>query len=85
MAAARSFDDKRARIRELASGAASEAQAQVELRKLLADKNGYLVGEAAQAVKKLELRALVPELCAAFSRLLDDPVKNDKGVSARTT
>ncbi len=79
MAAARSFDDKRARIRELASGAASEAQALVELRKLLADRSGYLVGEAAQAVKKLELRALVPDLCAAFGRLLDDPVKNDKG------
>lgn len=79
MAAARSFDDKRARIRELGSGAAGEAAAQIELRKLLGDKSGYLVGEAAEAVKKLELRALVPDLCAAFFRLLEDPVKADKG------
>jgi HEAT repeat protein len=83
MAAARTFDDKRARIRELASGSESEATAQIELKKLLADKSSYLVGEAAEAVKKLELRALVPDLCAAFGRLLDDPVKNDKGCTGK--
>jgi hypothetical protein len=77
MAAARSFDEKRARIRALASAPANEARA--ELAKHLADKNGYLVGEAAEAAKKQELGELVPQLAAAFMRLLDDPVKNDKG------
>lgn len=77
MAAARSFDEKRARIRALASAPADEARA--ELKKYLADKNAYLVGEAAEAVKKQELSELVPDLAAAFLRLLEDGAKNDKG------
>jgi len=77
MAAARSFDEKRARIHALASASPNEARA--ELKKLLADKNGYLVGEAADVVKKLEIVELVPDLAAAFLRLLPDAVKNDKG------
>jgi HEAT repeat protein len=77
MAGARSFDDKRARILALGSAPANEARA--ELPKYLADKNGYLVGEAAEAVKTQELTELVPDLAAAFMRLLEDPVKSDKG------
>lgn len=77
MAAARTFDDKRARLRELAH--ATENVARPELAKLLADKNGYLVGEAAEVAKKLELSALVPDLVVAFPRFLVDGAKTDKG------
>lgn len=74
---ARTFDDKRARIAALAS--ASPQEAAPELRRLLADKNGYLIGEAAKVVAAHGLAELAPELAAAFTRLLDDPVKTDKG------
>ncbi len=77
MAAVRTFDEKRARLRELAHS--PENVALPELKKLLADKNGYLVGEAAEVAKKLELSALVPDLVAAFPRFLTDGVKTDKG------
>jgi hypothetical protein len=81
VAAPRTFDEKRARLRALASAPADQAAA--ELKKLLADRNGYLVGETAEAVKKHELSALVPELSAAFFRFLEDPVKTDKGCFAK--
>lgn len=77
MAAARSFDDKRALLRSLAT--APENEARSELKKLLADKNGYLVGESAELAKKLEISALVPDLVAAFPRFLVDGAKTDKG------
>lgn len=77
MAAARTFDDKRARLHQLSAMPANEAQA--ELKKLLTDRNGYLVGEAAEVVKKLEISALVPDLAAAFSRLAPEGAKSDKG------
>ena len=77
MSAPRSFDEKRARIRALVEE--SPAGAAGELRRFLSDKNGYLVGEAAQAANRLELSELTPDLAAAFARLLVDAVKTDKG------
>lgn len=80
MPAPRSFDDKRAHIRALAS--APEATAVAELRVMLADKNGYLVGEAAEVVKRRELGALTPDLAAAFHRLCEgaeDPSPKARG------
>ncbi|XXX74888.1 hypothetical protein WMF30_45265 [Sorangium sp. So ce134] len=81
MPAPRSFDEKRARVAALAE--APPAQAASELRRFLADKNGYLVSEAAAMASRLGLRELVPELTAAFARLLEDPIKNDKGCSGK--
>jgi HEAT repeat protein len=74
---ASSFDDKRARIAALASAPA--AVATVELRGFLADKNGYLAGEAAAVVQELDLRALIPDLAASFERLLAAGAAADKG------
>jgi hypothetical protein len=73
----RPFDEKRARIRAIADEAPQGAAA--ELRRFLADKSGYLVGEAAQAANRLGLSELTPDLGIAFARLLIDPVKVDKG------
>jgi HEAT repeat protein len=81
MSSARSFDEKRARIAALA-GAQPQA-ATAELRRFLADRNGYFVGEAAQVVGQLGLRELTPDLTAAFERLLQDAVKTDKGCSGK--
>jgi len=77
MAAARTFDQKRARLRDLAT--APEGEARAELKKLLTDKNGYLVGESAQMAKELELSALIPDIVAAFPRFLVDGAKTDMG------
>ncbi len=77
MAAARSFDEKRARLRALPS--VPEGEAREELKKLLADKQGYLVGESAEMAKKLELSALIPDLVAAFPRLMPGGAKIDSG------
>lgn len=83
MAAARSFDDKRARIQALASGAAKPEEARAELKKYLADKTTYLVTLAAEAAQKLELVELLPDLSAAFMRMLEDAVKVDRGCSCK--
>ena len=75
--APRSFDEKRARITALQ--AVPAALAETELRHYLGDKNNYLCGEAARAAGELRLTGLLPDLTAAFHRLLHDPVKSDKG------
>lgn len=73
----RSFDEKRTRIAALATAPAAVAEG--ELRRFLGDKNGYLCGDAARMAGELRLTGLMPDLAAAFHRLLVDPVKCDKG------
>lgn len=72
-----SFDDKRALINSLASR--SPVEAAPELRRLLADKNGYLVGEAARVAQELDLRDLIQDMAAAFERLIAEGAAADKG------
>jgi HEAT repeat protein len=71
------FNDKLDKIHALAD--LLPAQAAPELKRSLADSNGYLVGEAAKITAKLELKALAPDLAAAFMRLLAAPMEADKG------
>jgi HEAT repeat protein len=71
------FDDKRARIAALAS--APPVTAAPELRRFLADRSGYLAGEAAEVVARLDLRELIPDLATAFVRLLGEGIDADKG------
>jgi HEAT repeat protein len=71
------FDEKRAQIAALAS--APPKAAAPELRRFLADKSGYLAGEAAEIAAKLELRELSPDLAAAFRRLVEEGHEADKG------
>ncbi|MBK8257709.1 MAG: hypothetical protein IPK82_34200 [Polyangiaceae bacterium] len=74
--APRSFDEKRARLRELYD---LPDEARRELPKYLGDKNPYLVGEAAECAKKHELEELRPQLVAAFFRLIDEVGNADRG------
>ncbi|HVK65036.1 MAG TPA: hypothetical protein VM694_11195 [Polyangium sp.] len=76
------FDDKLARIRELARAEPPVAAAP-DLGRFLADPNPFLVGEAAKVVADLELRALAPDLVAAFDRLLGMPAMSDRGCHAK--
>lgn len=52
-------------------------RAESELRKALRERNNFLVSKAAAVAEALDLRALQPDLVAAFERFLHDPVKSD--------
>jgi hypothetical protein len=47
------------------------------LRKALGDKVNLIVAKAATLAAEMQFRKLIPELCAAFDRLLIDPLKTD--------
>lgn len=47
------------------------------LRKALNDKVNVMVAKAAAVTDDLQLEMLIPDLCAAFDRLLIDPAKTD--------
>jgi hypothetical protein len=63
-------------LAELRHAESPEAQAR-ELRKALADKVNVVVAKAARLTAELQVRLLIPDLCAAFECLLIDPVKTD--------
>lgn len=48
-----------------------------ELRQALNDKVNVIVSKAARLTAELQLRTLIPDLCASFERLLLHPVKTD--------
>lgn len=75
----RSFDEKRARIQALGASSIDDGRRTAELRQLLADKSGFLAGDAAELAKQRDLRALIPDLVAAFERHTEDGLKTDKG------
>jgi HEAT repeat protein len=60
------------------------AAALSELRKALGDRSNYVVARAAEMVSEFEIRALAPELVAAFQRLTIDPSKTDPQCLAKT-
>ena len=71
------FERKLRAIRELRD--AEPATAEAGLRKALKDRSGYAVSKAAEIVGERKLAELVPDLVAAFERLLEaqEPVKTD--------
>jgi HEAT repeat protein len=70
------FDKKIAALEVLRADPASPATLD-HLRKALKDRNNFLVGKAATLTGQLGLKALIPDLTAAFDRFLIDPVKSD--------
>ena len=58
-----------------ASGASPSTEA--VLRRALKDKVGIIVAQAASVAAELGMRALVPDLCAAFERGFEKPVETD--------
>src|SRR6516162_5453106 len=59
-------------------------EALTDLRKALADRSNYIAARAAEMVGEFELRALVPELVAAFNRMTIDASKTDPQCLAKT-
>src|ERR1700684_1136337 len=47
------------------------------LRKALTHRNNFVVGKAADLVRKFQLTQLIPELLVAFDRFFEDPTKTD--------
>ncbi len=63
-------------LAELRSCDSEEARAR-GLRKALRDKVNVIVAKAAKLTAEMQVRALIPDLCSAFERLLIDPLKTD--------
>jgi HEAT repeat protein len=74
--AVRNVERELENIKALRTAAAGESRTRA-LRKALNDKVNVLVAKAAGVVSELEERTLIPDLLAAFDRLLVDPVKSD--------
>lgn len=64
----------------------TEAPAAVlkELTALLKNRSNLVVAKAAKTACRLHKKELVPEIVAAFHRLMKDPAKMDKGCAATT-
>jgi HEAT repeat protein len=55
-----------------------------ELRSFLANRSNLVVAKAARIASELRADELIPDLTAAFDRLISDPAKLDKGCVAMT-
>ena len=53
------------------------------VRHSLAHRSNHVVGRAARAAREADLTGLAPDLIAAFSRFLEDPVRRDPGCVAK--
>jgi HEAT repeat protein len=73
--AAKDFDAELEAVH--AAGALPPEEALPHLRKFLAHRSNLIVSRAARHIARLELKALVPDLAAAFERFMQDPVKTD--------
>lgn len=73
----RKLEEKLAALKAMERGDAAPDVA--ALREALGGKTGLLVAATARLVGSRELRELVPDLAAAFSRLCERPVERDPG------
>jgi hypothetical protein len=64
--------------------AGSPDQAESELRKYLGNRSNLVVAKAAKVAGELRVSSTVPQLVAAFERLMKDPAKLDKRCAALT-
>ncbi|HET9220207.1 MAG TPA: HEAT repeat domain-containing protein, partial [Terriglobia bacterium] len=72
---ARKTEERIVELKRLRVGAPEAAEPL--LKKALLDKSNLVVAEAAKIAGDLQRSGLIPDLLAAFTRLFDDPVKND--------
>ncbi len=71
------------RLGELRHAEASETAVE-EVRQFLRDRSNLIVSKAAKVVRELQLKALIPDLVAAFSKLMKDGPRLDKRCAAVT-
>ena len=77
--------DRKLEALEALRAAPDSPDTAAQLRKALKERNNYAVSKAARLVGDLQVRALVPDLLAAFDRFMADPVKSDPQCWAKTT
>ncbi len=82
MAKRASTEEKLSTLRELEHEPITEGTCKA-LGKALTGANNILVAEAAKIVGRLGMEELIPDLLKAFDRLLDNPLKRDKGCLAK--
>jgi HEAT repeat protein len=82
MPRSRRLEDLLAELHELRAAPTTEA-AIAKLKQALAGKTSHAVAKAAEIAGEAELTALVPELAAAFDRLMINPAKADPGCAAK--
>jgi hypothetical protein len=82
MAKRASTEEKLSALRKLGQVPVTEGTCKA-LVKTLAGANNILVAEAAKVASKRCMEALIPDLLKAFHRLLDNPLKRDKGCLAK--
>jgi HEAT repeat protein len=75
MAGKRAFEEQVAAVDALRRLSPEDAAG--PLRKAVAHRNSFMVAKAADVVRELDLKSLLPELLTAFDRFFDDPVKSD--------
>jgi HEAT repeat protein len=71
------------RLGELRHAEASETAVE-EVRQFLRNRSNLIVSKAAKVVRELQLKALIPDLVAAFSKLMKDGPRLDKRCAAVT-
>lgn len=82
MAKSRQLEDLTAALHQIRANPTSEAGLNT-LRRAIASKYGVAVAQAARIVSEAEIRALIPDLVAAFDRLLVKPQVSDPGCRAK--
>lgn len=81
MSGKQKFEEQMAAIERLAELPVEEC---VEpLRKALGHRNNFIVGRAADVIRKRKLTQLTPELLVAFDRFFQDPEKSDPQCRAK--
>jgi hypothetical protein len=70
-------------IGELRVSGSPEVQSE-KLRAFLKNRSNLIIAKAAKLTRELQLRALVPDLVAAFDRMWANPVKLDRRCAAMT-
>lgn len=76
------YERKLSQIEELRS--VPVEQAVPALRRVFKDRSNYLVAKAAAVVGDRQIQELIPDLLAAFDRMMKDPVSTDKQCWAKT-
>ena len=72
------------RLSMLRSGVGLPAEVAQELKRFLGNRSNLVSAKAAKTAGQLHSSQLIPDLVAAFERLMSDPQKLDKGCAAIT-
>lgn len=82
MAKSRKLEETLAKLAQIRDAPTSEASI-ATLRQVLGTKNSVAIARAAKMVGELAISLLIPELAAAFDRMMVNPTESDRGCLAK--